>query len=362
MNVSRGSGPLNLRAGELVEVRGKAEILATLDSKGCLDALPFMPEMFAFCGRQYRVFKRAHKTCDTIDYTGGRRMHGAVHLKDIRCDGQGHGGCQAGCLIFWKEVWLKRVVKSTSSSAPGVGAAMVAECTEGDVWTNAYTKDESANAEPVYSCQATRLRDATTAPGKGDWKKYWEDYSSGNVGLWRMLKVAIYANYSLLIWRSPGWFRRILYWIFYGVRILCGKPPIHPRSAGMIPAGERTPDARLDLQVGEIVRVKSFAAILQTIDKSYKNRGMKFDAEMTPYCGGTYTVRERVHQIIDEKTGRMLNLQRPCIVLDGVVCQSIYSNCRYFCPRSIFAYWREIWLERVSSGPGPASGHPDSVK
>jgi hypothetical protein len=117
---------------------------------------------------------------------------------------------------------------------------------------------------------------------------------------------------------------------------------------GTVPAGARTPDASLDLQAGEIVRVKSFAAILQTIDESYKNRGMKFDAEMTPYCGGTYTVRERVHQIIDEKTGRMLNLQRPCIVLDGVVCQSIYSDCRYFCPRSIFAYWREIWLKRVS--------------
>jgi hypothetical protein len=36
---------LNLRVGELVEVRNAAEILATLDDKGELHALPFMPEM-----------------------------------------------------------------------------------------------------------------------------------------------------------------------------------------------------------------------------------------------------------------------------------------------------------------------------
>ena len=34
---------LNLRAGDLVEVRSEREILATLDDTGALDALPFMP-------------------------------------------------------------------------------------------------------------------------------------------------------------------------------------------------------------------------------------------------------------------------------------------------------------------------------
>ena len=36
------------------------------------------------------------------------RMRNAVHLEE-RCDGQAHGGCQAGCLVYWKEAWLKRV-------------------------------------------------------------------------------------------------------------------------------------------------------------------------------------------------------------------------------------------------------------
>jgi hypothetical protein len=36
---------LNLRVGKSVEVRSESEILATLDEKGELEALPFMPEM-----------------------------------------------------------------------------------------------------------------------------------------------------------------------------------------------------------------------------------------------------------------------------------------------------------------------------
>ena len=51
--------PLHLRVGEIVEVRSEAEILATLDERGELDGLPFMPEMLDFCGRRFRVHKLA---------------------------------------------------------------------------------------------------------------------------------------------------------------------------------------------------------------------------------------------------------------------------------------------------------------
>ena len=100
---------LNLRVGEIVEVRSEAEILATLDGRGELDGLPFMPEMLQWCGRRFRVDKLALKLCDTIGWTGMYRMRNAVHLEGSRCDGQAHGGCQAGCIIYWKEAWLKRV-------------------------------------------------------------------------------------------------------------------------------------------------------------------------------------------------------------------------------------------------------------
>jgi len=113
-----------LRPGDLVEVRTKAEILATLDEQGRLDGLPFMPEMFAFCGKRFQVFKRAHKTCDTVFPVRGRRMKDAVHL-ETRCDGAAHGGCQAGCLLFWKTAWLRKV-DAHSAAKPSTGAPTLA--------------------------------------------------------------------------------------------------------------------------------------------------------------------------------------------------------------------------------------------
>ena len=104
-----GDSSRPLRPGDVVEVRPRAEILATLDASGSLDAMPFMPEMLRHVGRRFTVSRRVEKICDTIAATGSRRMRDTVYLEDLRCDGSGHGGCQAGCLIYWKEAWLRRV-------------------------------------------------------------------------------------------------------------------------------------------------------------------------------------------------------------------------------------------------------------
>ena len=85
-----------MRVHDFAKVRSKAEILATLDRNGRLDGMPFMPEMFEYCGKVLRVSKKAHKTCDFVNRTGIRRRDSTVHLDDVRCTGAAHGGCQAG--------------------------------------------------------------------------------------------------------------------------------------------------------------------------------------------------------------------------------------------------------------------------
>src|SRR5579883_3422008 len=110
------------RAGDLVEVRSEAEILGTLDERGMLEGMPFMPEMLQYCGRQFRVGQVAHKTCDTIHYSGIRRVSAAVHLADLRCDGSAHGGCDADCLFFWKDAWLKPAGEKAGGSSAAGGA------------------------------------------------------------------------------------------------------------------------------------------------------------------------------------------------------------------------------------------------
>jgi hypothetical protein len=120
-----------------------------------------------------------------------------------------------------------------------------------------------------------------------------------------------------------------------------------PTRNGSIPVGQPTPIQTLDLRAGELVRVKPYREILSTLNMRRKNRGLLFDKEMVPYCGGEYRVQRRVSKIINEKTGKMEEMKTPSIVLDSVVCQSRYSECRLFCPRSIYPFWREIWLERL---------------
>ena len=338
-----GRSRRKLRVGDWVEVRSREEILKTLDDKAQLDGMPFMPEMLAFCGKQFRVYKRAHKTCDTVFPIRGRRVERSVHL-ETRCNGQGHGGCQAACLIFWKEAWLKPIGSSKMNQSSAVELTSLQ--TEELVWAGAQRRDQNDGAT-VYVCQATRLPYATTPLAWWDIRQYFEDYASGNIGLARIWSGLVYSIYFHLsqagigLGRPMRWFYDKFHSLWHGT--------VFPRTNGLIPVGQPTPSETLDLQRGELVRVKSHAEIRKTITTDNRNRGMYWDAEMLPYCGSTYRVLDRVTRIIDEKTGGLYEMKNPGIILDSVFCQARYSACRMFCPRSIYPYWREIWLERVGS-------------
>ncbi len=337
------------QVGDWVEVRSKDEILRTLDSDGRLEGMPFMPEMFEFCGRQFQVFKRAHKTCDP-DYRS-RRVPNAVHLQ-TRCDGHAHGGCQAGCLIFWKEAWLRpaRGAKPVQTGSPHkssselINIATDRGCTESVVRERTQLRDRDG-AGVSYTCQTTWVQHEKLLAW-WDIRQYIEDYTSGNITLGRLISGAIYSMYFNLSQAGIGLGPAMRK--FYEV----ARPLWHgipwPRAVGSIPDGDPTPAAALNLQPGELVRVKPVEQILQTVTTASKNRGMYWDAELVPYCGGTYKVIARVTNVLDEKTGKMLVMKTPGILLDTVVCQARYSACRMFCPRNTYAYWREIWLERIS--------------
>ena len=342
-----------LKVGDWVEVRSKDDILKTLDSKGRLDGMPFMPEMFQFCGKRFQVFKRAHKTCD---YSGpvarARRVTGTVHLA-TRCDGDSHDGCQAGCLIYWKDAWLKAVEDDTEA-APLVnslreqtsGTIPSDFCRESDVIGCTHSVDPNSG-ERKYVCQVTELPRATTALAWWDVRQYIEDYLSGNVGMGRILSSLVYSTYYHLSQTGLG-IGAPMRWLYNALRPLWGGSR-WPKSVGLIPEGQPTPTRTLGLEPGELVRVKSHEEILATVTVGNMNRGMYWDAELVPYCGGTYRVLKRVTRMIDEKTGRMLEMKTPCIVLDAVVCQARYTSGRMLCPKSMYPYWREIWLERTGT-------------
>ncbi len=337
------------RTGDLVEVRSKQEILATLDQDGSLGGMPFMPEMLQFCGQRFRVGAVAHKTCDTIKPVRGLRLQSTVHLAGLRCDGSAHGGCQAACNLFWKDAWLKAVddggnglVKTAAvppgPSSGGITEARLFECTR--------ALGSTDHQEPCYSCQATRLLDATEPLPWWDLRQYVYDVSTRNRSVGEAARVLALASLGWLLRKIPYGYRVVRYLYDRTHKLLFGRES--PIVTGKVAPGTRTPTGRLDLEPGELVRVKTKREIEDTLDDK-KNRGLIFDEEMTPFCGQEFRVRSRVTTIIDEKTGALVGMKHPCIMLEGVVCTSQYSRCRLLCPRSIPPYWREIWLERVDS-------------
>src|SRR5512138_3842647 len=105
--------------GDSVQIKTWAEIRATLDERGCLEQLPFMPEMLAMCGRRARVFRCVHRIFDYRKTRRMRHMEGAVLLVGAVCDGSSHGGCEAACHTIWNAAWLRRVESSDGrASAP----------------------------------------------------------------------------------------------------------------------------------------------------------------------------------------------------------------------------------------------------
>ena len=339
-----------LRAGEWVEVRSKDEILATLDQNARLDGLPFMPEMLQHCGKRLQVFKRAHKTCDPPRGMRARRMLDTVHLEGVRCGGELHGGCQAGCLIFWKAAWLRRVSSESDVEEPRRSRhdGKLSGCSEAAVLAAAVAEGEADRndvVDPTYTCQSTHLGEASQPLAWWDLRQYAEDVTSGNVRVFQLLGVLFGFVHHRLATAGIG-IGSAMRWAYDVVQKARGGTP-YPWRQGRVPAGMRTPSAKLDLLPNEVVTVKSYPEILATLDERSRNRGMYFDGEMVPYCSGTYRVRARVERFIDENTGKMIKLTTDALVLDGVVCGGCHSKWRRFCPRSIYPYWREIWLKRA---------------
>jgi hypothetical protein len=304
--------------GEIVEVRSADEILATLDDEGKFEGIPFMPEMLAFCGNRFQVCKHADYTCSAGK---ARRLNNTLHLDELRCDGSAHRNCQAKCLLFWKEAWIKRIPPQDATakikSSGWQGGAIGAE--------NSATARLSRHLERrngTMSCQATELRSAT-CPLDVKLTQY-----PGNI--LRDFRA------QRITWPDLG---RLLMWI--------GEKAIWLAFLGWARAPWnskrylKTPSRTLRLRPGDLVKVRSAGQILQTLDKRGRNRGLSFTPEMLRYCGRKCRVLSRLERRINEIDGQLIEFENDCVLLENVICK----GQRTFCSRSEYHYWREIWLE-----------------
>lgn len=321
------SVPGTLRAGDRVRLRPLSDILATLDETGSFENVPFMPEMMAYAGRPMTVYRRLEKICDYMgEESRSRRMTDAVLLQETRCDGSGHGGCQAECRIFWKEVWLERAdepdaAEEARAVVPGKLLPLLV--------VGAHRTDPDRGE--VFRCQATEATRATTPIPEKALGQYVREVRVGNVGVPELVRVGSSALVTKLA-------RKV------------GLRPYLPLEV----AGDRRVDGeKLGLQPGEWVRVRSPEEIGKTLNADAAHRGLLFTHEMVQYCGMTFRVRSRVERLINEQTGELLHMKQECIALEDVICKGHYTSGAWFCAREHLPLWREDWLERVET---PADG------
>jgi len=269
-----------------------------------------MPEMIRYCGQRFQVSKRAERTCFAERQ---RRLGDAVHLADLRCDGSAHDGCQLGCLLFWRDEWLKPVPDLALSAQ----AAMRADSDSPPELVTRRTVDER---EVRYVCQATELGKLTREIRIWDFTQYARELYQRNLTLQEIKQVI-------------AWFFSWLEWRFFKLTSKTQATPTFQAE----PIGP-----------GDLVQVRSKKDILETLTNRGHNFGLAFSAEMLMLCGKRYRVVNNVKKMIDEHTGKMRFTKRNCLTLDSATCKGAFKCCS----RANYHFWRDEWLERLDT-PNP---------
>ncbi len=401
-----------LRRGELVQVLSEAQIRDTLDAADRREGLPWMAEMAQYCGRTFRVYRRAEKVfLDHYCYVG--RLRNTVLLEGVRCSGTHHGGCQMGCLLLWKEDWLQpapadavpenpaadeldapaSTVSCTSprldatSSPPGANpprrGAGVPQRGATMPQLSAQESEPAQQSEPVEEpepgeqsaalglgvhCTATALAPPAAAVGP---QADEQTAAAAETALLSCQATALVHATEPLPWWRPGQYvadlfsgelglrdfgRMLLLQVYNKLRHLWGGRRFgDPRGTC-----RRTPRESLQLQPGEWVEVKSLPEIMATLDRLGRNRGLGFGPEMVQFCGRRLRVARRVERLIVEWTGSLRTLS-DTVALGGALCDGLAFRG---CPRACYHLWREIWLRRIPDesqephGPASADTHP----
>jgi len=97
------------KPGELVQVRSREEIEATIDRWGELNGCLFFDEMWQYCGTTQRVLKPVERFVDERDYRV-KKTKGLVLLDGLMCQGTpDYGRCDRACFYFWRVEWLEKI-------------------------------------------------------------------------------------------------------------------------------------------------------------------------------------------------------------------------------------------------------------
>ena len=152
---------------------------------------------------------------------------------------QYHGGCDRACLIFWNESWLKRSGSLTSSNGfhlPKVCRAHL---------------ESLAIVDGQFFCQSTEILNASKPLPWWEPKQYLWDLKYNRTSVVHFLQSLFIAFYNKVAHVS-----RLKPWRF------------------VVGSAENFREQPLNLQPGDLVRVKSLSQIRQTLDAEGKHQNL----------------------------------------------------------------------------------------
>ena len=100
-----------IKAGDLVRVLPEAKIRSILDDWGGTKGCIFTPEMYKYCSKTYKVFKKVDYFYDEVK----KKMckcRNMVLLEDAMCSGKRKvfpADCDRNCFLFWHTTWLEKL-------------------------------------------------------------------------------------------------------------------------------------------------------------------------------------------------------------------------------------------------------------
>lgn len=109
---------------------------------------------------------------------------------------------------------------------------------------------------------------------------------------------------------------------------------------------EKEDSPMLNLQPGDIIRVRSKEEILRTLNINNELDGCFFMDDMWQYCGSRQKVLKKVDYFYDERNAKMYKGNH-IVLLEGIYCSGKIGNLMPRCDRNCYSFWKEAWLEKI---------------
>ena len=97
------------RVGDIVTVRSVDRIKGLVNALSRRDGCLFMPQMFRYCGRNFRIVKVVKNVFDEGTLKMNTLKSPMYLLEGVICEGEYDGfrnRCDRTCHMFWHEDWL----------------------------------------------------------------------------------------------------------------------------------------------------------------------------------------------------------------------------------------------------------------